>query len=148
MRCCCMPRARPFESVITLNGVSYQAVKDYKCSACCSTSLCFCLKSPDMVVRKGTNVIGYVTLKKCGESCEGGIEAYYGKSTSRSKLMFEIRTCMSSEHTMAGVSCGKCYEGAKYHYFGVYDNKGKTTGCLRKVHSGFCQECCTAADQY
>ena len=62
--------------------------------------------------------------------------------------MFKIKTCKMSSHTTWGKCFGKKCEGAKYHYFSVYDAQGRPSGSLRKVWSGCYRECCSGADYY
>ena len=78
--------------------------------------------------------------------CQYQIEIYHGTEASEFNLFRKIRRCAINCHSCCSVAC--CGICGKELEFEVTDSMGNSQETLKKIHNGYYNECCTAADRY
>lgn len=143
---CCYPAARAYKATINSPmGGSYRV--DRPCTLGSWMMCKFC--QPTVKVYNGDTHIGSVTQVCCpAYLCIFEVDLHMGTEIDDSTRKMKIKKCGINAHTCCATPlCGLI---GKELEFEIYDGSGqpKNDVSLKKVHSHWCVECCSAGDLY
>ena len=92
-------------------------------------------------------MVGVLEMDCCpAYCCQHSISIYKGGDLNDKTLWRKISKCEINCHCCCSVQC--CGSIGRELEFNCVDVMGNPQEVFKKVHSGYCRECCTAADAY
>eukprot|EP00117_Sycon_ciliatum_P027617 scpid103399/ scgid22396/ Phospholipid scramblase 1; Ca(2+)-dependent phospholipid scramblase 1; Transplantability-associated protein 1 len=148
-RCLCQPVMRGYTAQIEVGGKNeWRSEKKFmECGNCCFLIPCCCM--PHARVSKGGSTIAYLEVPYCPTyCCNNAVHVFNGDKKDTTQIQWKIESCQLNGHCLFGQELGCMCDCAKYQNFDIKDAGNTSKGQMRKVHNGFCNECCTTGDKY